>query len=163
MHWCFVFVLVWLEMQPSLSGILCFIAASLYENKKAISYKRHFLKPLVQDSFCLNNTGKYAASSSAARQCLELSSKIRTFKAGDRVLILVFALENTQGRGPYESKENVTDVNYLENQPDKRKPFQTYHVNPTKCSIDLEDAWFLGYSIGQEGEIINSLMDHSTY
>jgi hypothetical protein len=69
------------------------------------------------------------------------SAHVRSFNPGDRVLILVPTVESkflAKWQGPYEIVEKVSEVNYKVHQPDRRKPFQVYHVNLIKPWKDRE-------------------------
>lgn len=62
-------------------------------------------------------------------------ARARTFKPGDKVLVL-FPLKSNplQARfhGPYEISSKVSDLNYLVSTPDRRKARQLCHVNMLK-------------------------------
>lgn len=69
------------------------------------------------------------------------SAKLRQFKPGDRVMVLVPTPESklfTHWQGPYEIIEAVGTVNYKVRQPDKRKKEQIYHINLLKPWVDRE-------------------------
>lgn len=69
------------------------------------------------------------------------TARVRQFKPGDRVLVLVPTPESklfTHWQGPYEVIESVGPVNYKIRQTDKRKPEQIYHINLLKPWVDRE-------------------------
>jgi hypothetical protein len=63
------------------------------------------------------------------------NSKKREFKPGDQVLVLLPVTgKPLQARyvGPYTVDKKVTDLNYVINTPDRRKPKQMFHINMLK-------------------------------
>lgn len=62
-------------------------------------------------------------------------AKVRVFKPGDPMLVLVSTVKSkflTKWQGPFEMVEKVGKVNYNVYQPTNRKPYQIYHINLIK-------------------------------
>ncbi|MGH0117755.1 UNVERIFIED_CONTAM: hypothetical protein FKN15_039051 [Acipenser sinensis] len=69
------------------------------------------------------------------RQQYNKNARIRTFRPGDNVLLLLPSSDSklfAKWQGPYEVVRAVGRVNYEIRQPDHRKPLQIYHVNLLK-------------------------------
>lgn len=74
--------------------------------------------PIVREHF--------QAVQNAQNHVYNRSAKVRVFKPGDRVPVLVSTVESkflAKWQGPFEIVERVGKVNYKVHQPTKRKPY----------------------------------------
>jgi hypothetical protein len=83
--------------------------------------------PIVRDHL--------ARAQQAQARVYNRGARVRNFRPGDQVLVLVPTSECkflAKWQGPYEVIEAVGPVNYKVRQPGRRKPTQVYHVNLLK-------------------------------
>ncbi len=67
------------------------------------------------------------------------NSRDRSFKSGDKVLALLHIPQNPlQAKyfGPYTIEKKLSDLNYIINTPDRRKPKQLCHINMLKEYVE---------------------------
>ncbi|XP_066980257.1 uncharacterized protein [Macrobrachium rosenbergii] len=82
------------------------------------------------------------------KEVFDVKTKCRTFKEGDKVLILLPLVENQlQAKfvGPYEIEKKINDSNYVVNTPDRKKKQWVCHVNMLKlyCERKVEPSMLI--------------------
>ena len=82
-----------------------------------------------------------AQSQTRMKTWYDKKSKVRSFKPGDKVLVLLPVIGSplsAKYHGPYVVDSKVSDLNYIVKTPDRRKSKQLCHINILKEYIDRE-------------------------
>ncbi|XP_066981054.1 uncharacterized protein [Macrobrachium rosenbergii] len=91
------------------------------------------------------------------KEVFDVKTKCRTFKEGDKVLILLSLVENQlQAKfvGPYEIEKKINDSNYVVNTPDRKKKQWVCHINMLKlyCERKVEPSMLVQKEAEESGE-----------
>ncbi|XP_066962336.1 uncharacterized protein [Macrobrachium rosenbergii] len=91
------------------------------------------------------------------KEVFDVKTKCRTFKEGDKVLILLPLVENQlQAKfvGPYEIEKKINDSNYVVNTPDRKKKQWVCHINMLKlyCERKVEPSMLVQKKAEESGE-----------
>uniref|UniRef100_A0A8C5MF74 Gypsy retrotransposon integrase-like protein 1 n=1 Tax=Leptobrachium leishanense TaxID=445787 RepID=A0A8C5MF74_9ANUR len=106
---------------------------SVLEHVSQMQDRIEAVLPIVRENMEKSQRAQQASYNRKAR--------LRKFKPGDRVLVLIPTVESkflASWRGPYEIIEQTSEVNYKVNQPGRRKTEQIYHINLLKPWVERE-------------------------
>ena len=109
----------WLEEENNQTNILQYV----------LTFKNRLLKA---GKFAKENLKK---SQGRMKLWYDKKARLRTFKPGDKVLVLFPSSGNSlqaQFFGPYEVERKVNDLNYIVKTPGRRKESQLCHINMLK-------------------------------
>ncbi len=88
-------------------------------------------------------------------------ARIRTFRPGDKVLLLLPSSESklyAKWQGPYEVIRGIGNVNYEIRQPNRRNKTEIYHINLLKPWNEREALFIAGDSLEEDfGPTVNPL------